>query len=268
MSIRKIICLLAVVGIFVAAANKAFSSPSETQQNDFRWHGLVTAGQAIEINAIYGKITAEATSGSEVEVTAKKSSQLSNPDEVQIRNIQHSGGVTICAVYPSEDPKQPNECRPGDGKSHVHNNDVRVDFMVKVPAGVRLIARSVNGDIVASSLGGNIEAYSALGNIRISTTGYAQAKTVSGSITAFLGSADWSGQIQFESITGEIAVRLPAASNTELHAESVTGKISTEFPVTVQDSVNHHDMNGVIGSGGRKLVLKTLSGAITLQRES
>jgi DUF4097 and DUF4098 domain-containing protein YvlB len=67
-------------------------------------------------------------------------------------------------------------------------------------------------------------------------------------------------------ITGEITLRLPAGTNTELHAETITGDISSEFPLSVQASVGRRGMNGTIGNGGRKLMLKTINGAIKLQR--
>lgn len=277
MRINRIVCIMAATGICMMQAADTYSnsplpnlsivsSPHEIGPNDFHWQGVVAPGRAIEINGIKGNIRAEATSGSEVEVVANKHSRRSNPDEVQIRMLKHSGGVTICAVYPRGGPGEPNDCQPGGGNSHTHNNDVRVDFIVRVPSGVRLVARTVDGDVDAASLNDNIEAYSVLGNIRISTAGYAQAKTVTGSITASLGDANWPGQIEFETITGEITLRLPAKSNTELHAESITGIISTEFPLTIQGSVNRQEMNGTIGNGGRKLVLKTISGPIKLLR--
>ena len=276
--LNRIICLVAVTGICtVQAAEKTYDrlrgpDPSAvmrsraTGQNDFQWQGRVAAGRAIEINGIFGNIRAEATSGSEVEVIANKHSRRSNPDEVQIRVLNHDGGVTICAVYPRGDPGEPNDCHPGGGNSHTHNNDVRVDFTVRVPSDVRLVARTVDGDVDAESLNGEVEACSVLGNIRISTAGYARAKTVTGSITASLGDANWPGQIAFETITGEISVKLPANLNTEVHAESTVGNISTEFPLTVQGSLNRQAMNGTIGNGGRKLVLKTISGPIRLLR--
>lgn len=275
MRLTGIICLVAVTGIFMVQAAHSHlrlpnptsvSSPREIGQNDFHWQGVVAPGRAIEINGIKGNIRAEATSGSDVEVVANKHAGRSNPDEVQIRTVKHDGGVTICAVYPRGDSGEPNECVPGGGSSHTHNNDVRVDFTVRVPAGVRLIARTVDGDVEAASLDGNIEAYSVLGNIRISTAGYARARTITGSITASLGSANWPGQIEFETITGEITLKLPANSNTELHAESTTGNITTEFPLTVQGSATRQSMNGSIGNGGRKLSLKTISGPIRLLR--
>jgi hypothetical protein len=278
MRLNQIICLVAVTGICtVQAAEKTHndlpgpnpstvSSPRAAGQNDFHWQGLVDSGLAIEINGIKGDIRAEATSGAEVEVVANKRAGRSNPDEVQIRTVKHGGGVTICAVYPRGDPGEPNDCQPGGGSSHTHNNDVRVDFTVRVPAGVRLVARTVDGDIEAASLGSAVEAWSVLGSIRISTAGYARARTITGSITASLGDANWSGQIEFETITGEISVKLPANLNTDVHAESTTGNISTEFPLTIQGSVNRQAMNGTIGNGGRKLVLKTISGPIRLLR--
>jgi hypothetical protein len=279
MRLNRIICFAVVTGLCMMQAAKTYSylslpdpgtvsRPHQTGQSDFHWQGVIAAGRAIEISGIKGNIRAEATSGSEVEVVANKHAIRNNPDEVQIRTLEHNGGVTICAVYPRGDPGEPNECVPGDGKSHTHNNDVRVDFTVRVPAGVRLIARTVDGDIEAALLDANVEAYSIQGNIRISTAGYAQAKTITGSITASLGNANWPGRIEFETITGEITLKLPAMSNTELHAESNTGTISTEFPLIVQGTVGQKNMNGTIGDGGRKLVLKTNSGAIKLLRAS
>lgn len=275
MRLNRIICLVAVTGIFMVQAAhshlrlpnpSSVSSPREIGQNDFHWQGVVASGRAIEINGIKGNIRAEAASGSEVEVVANKHAGRSNPDEVQIRTVKHDGGVTICAVYPRGDPGEPNQCVPGGGSSHTHNNDVRVDFTVRVPAGVRLIARTVDGDVEATSLDDNIEAYSVLGNLRISTAGYARARTITGSITASLGNANWPGQIEFETITGEITLKLPANSNTELHAESTTGNITTEFPLTVQGSATRQSMNGAIGNGGRRLILKTITGPIKLLR--
>jgi hypothetical protein len=276
MRLNRIICLLAVTGACMAQTAKTYtlpltnpttaSSSREIGEKNFHWQEVVAPGHAIEISGVFGNIRAEATSGNEVEVVANKHAEHSNPDEVQIRMLKHDGEVTICAVYPRGDAGEPNQCQPGDGKSHTHNNDVQVDFTVRVPSGVRLIARTVDGDVDVSSLTGNVEAYSVLGDIRISTGGYAQAKTITGSITASLGSANWPGQIEFETSTGEIALSMPAQSNTELSAESVTGIISTDFPLTVRGSVSPQTMNGTIGNGGRKLVLKTINGAIKLRR--
>ena len=63
--------------------------------------------------------------------------------------VPHAGGVTICAVYPS-DGSSANECKPGGGHMNTRNNDVKVEFIVKIPVGVKLAAHSVNGDVEAA----------------------------------------------------------------------------------------------------------------------
>src|SRR6267143_1265964 len=82
--------------------------------DDFHWQGKVAAGATIEVKGVNGGIDAEPGSGSEVEVTAVKRARRSNPDDAEIKVVEHSGGVTICSVYPSREGA-PNECKPGSG---------------------------------------------------------------------------------------------------------------------------------------------------------
>ena len=82
-------------------------------QEEFHWTGKVAAGQAIEIKGVNGGITATGAAGGEVEVTAVKKGRKSDPTQVKVEVVEHAGGVTICAVYPSSGA--PNECAPGKG---------------------------------------------------------------------------------------------------------------------------------------------------------
>src|SRR5690348_5889939 len=156
--------------------------------SDFNWHGSLAPGQSIEIKGINGDVRAERTTGSEVTVDAIKSGRHSDPNSVSIQVVPHADGVTVCAVYPSNNWGRPNECQPGSGgRMNVNNNDVKVEFTVHVPAGIHVIGHTVNGEIEATSLAGDVQAHTVNGKVRISTTGWAEAKTVNGSIHARLG---------------------------------------------------------------------------------
>src|SRR2546422_4855498 len=61
---------------------------------------------------------------------------------------------------------------------NVRDNDVTVDFTVRVPAGVRFLGKTVNGEVEAAVGSSDVEAITVNGSIRISTTGYAEAQTV------------------------------------------------------------------------------------------
>jgi hypothetical protein len=151
--------------------------------DEFRWSGRVSPGKAIEIKGLNGDIKAEPAAGSDIEVIANKKGHRSDPSVVKIQVVEHPDGVTICAIYPSDDPDQPNTCEPGEqhargnsaATSNVHNNDIRVDFLVRVPAGVTFAGRTINGEIRASSLSGNVESRTVNGSINI-------LKTLNGSI--------------------------------------------------------------------------------------
>ncbi|HYM81440.1 MAG TPA: hypothetical protein VEY91_08515, partial [Candidatus Limnocylindria bacterium] len=164
-----------------------------TERNTFEWSGRLAPGKTLEIKGVNGAIRAEVASGSEIQVLASKSARKSNPDQVQIEVIEHDGGVTLCMVYPSRSGWQPNECRPGDGgRMNASDNDVRVDFRVKLPRGVKLAARTVNGDVGAHGLESDVEAH-----------------TVNGSIEVEMGNSSRESALEFETVNGGITVTMP-----------------------------------------------------------
>lgn len=239
---------------------------ANSAQNDFRWNGRIEAGRAIEIRGINGSVHAEPSAGNEVEVTATKRARRSNPDEVRIQVVEHDGGVTICAVYPGRDGKV-NDCRVGEeSRGNVRDSDVVVDFEVRVPAGIRFVARTVNGEIETGLIGSDVQVSSVNGSIRASATGFVEAQTVNGSIHASMGTANWSDPLEFKTINGEITLDLPANTNTDVTAETINGDITTDFPVTVQGRITRRRLNATIGNGGRELRLKTINGSINVRR--
>lgn len=246
----------------------AITAAAPVTAQDFSWHGRVASGKAIEIVGINGEIDAVAGSGDEVTVTAEKRGRRSNPEDVKIEVVPHDGGVTICAVYPSAPGRRPNECRPhGEGRNSSHNNDVRVNFRVEVPPGVNFVGRTVNGAINATHLSGDIQAHTVNGDVDVSASGMVEAHTVNGSIDASLGRADWSGDLEFESVNGSITITLPDDLNTEVHASTVNGGISTDWPLTVRGRFGPKRVSGTIGNGGRQLSLTTVNGSIDLRKK-
>jgi hypothetical protein len=186
---------------------------------------------------------------------------------VDVRVVEHGGGVTICAVYPTPAGQRPNECAAGsEGRMSTRDNDVQVDFTVRVPAGVHFIGRTVNGEIDARDLPGDAEAHTVNGGVTVEAAGHALARTVNGSIRARMGRADWTGDAEFATVNGGITLELPAGTGADVEARTVNGGIETDFPLEVRGRVSRRRMSGTIGGGGRKLTLETVNGAIHLRR--
>jgi len=236
-------------------------------QDAFSWRGRIDSGRTLEIKGINGSIRAVASSGTEVRVSAEKRARRSDPDEVRIEVVEHEGGVTICAVYPTPRNREPNECRPGSaGRLNSNDNDVNVDFAVEVPAGVRFHATTVNGAVQATSLGGDVRAVTVNGDITVSTSGTARANTVNGTIEVSMARSDWTGDLEFETVNGGIAITLAESVSTDVEASTVNGSIETDFPLTVRGRFGPKRVTGTIGQGGRKLALSTVNGSISIRK--
>jgi len=232
----------------------------------FRWHGAIRQGGTIEIKGVNGDIVADA-GGAEVDVTAERRGRRSNPDEVKLEVVEYDGGVTICAVYPSKDSSRPNECKPGsEGRMNVQNNDVNVKFTVHVPAGVRFVGRTVNGEVEAQGLAGPIALNTVNGSTTFSTSAYGEASTVNGSIRGTIGDAGWNDALAFHTVNGSITLDLPSDLSAEVRATTVNGEIATDFPMNVTGRISRKQITGTIGSGGRRLELETVNGSVRLQR--
>lgn len=252
--------------MLIAAATTMIAAPVAAQ--DWSWKGRVTPAQWMEIKGVNGSVQAVASSGTEIEVEVTKSARRSDPDEVKLEVIEHAGGVTICAVYPTpENAREPNNCQAGSrGRSNTQNNDVKVDFVVKVPRGTRFIGRTVNGGVNISGMTADTKGHTVNGSVRISTTGLAEASTVNGSIEVSMGRADWTDILEFETVNGGIIIELPATVDSEVHASTVNGDIDTDFPLTVRGRFGPKRMTGTIGRGGRELALATVNGNIEIRR--
>lgn len=247
---------------FLAAA---LALPAAAAQEDFHWQGKVGAGKAVEVKGVNGGITATGSSGGEVEVVAIKKGRHSDPTQVKIDVVEHAGGVTICAVYPTDGA--PNQCVPGKGgRMKAKDNDVNVEFQVKVPAGVAFVGRTVNGGIEASGITADAEAETVNGGVTIEAAGTSRATTVNGGITARCGRADWTGALAFKTVNGSIELALPAGASADIKAATVNGDIETAFPLTVTGKIGRRRIEGTIGAGGRLLELETVNGSIELTK--
>ena len=243
------------------------SSLAAVDRDEFHWRSHLAPGLTLEIKGVNGDVRAEAASGGQVEVYATKRGRYSEPADVDIRVVEHDGGITICAVYPTRGLQGQNQCRPGNGGGvSLVNNDVRVDFHVRVPKQVRFVGRTVNGAVEAESLGSAVEAYTVNGGIRISTASFATARTVNGSIRARLGSTDWRSHLDFHTVNGGIALELPRNASTDVLAQTVNGRIHTDFALNVRSRWMGKHLSGTLGRGGRELTLRTVNGGIEIRR--
>ncbi len=247
MKLLATIGILAVALLAVAPVRGSIVMPAV--QEEVRWHGWTPGGQVVEINNVQGNVRAESAAGDEIEVVALKRG-TGDPADVSIEVVEHKGGVTICAMYPNANADHPYECRPSHGggfrlgtatsesEAHVRwdnggggdvlLNDLRVDFVVRLPKRVRFIGRTVNGEVSSHLLDQDVEAHSYRGNV---------------------------------------TVDLDPASGADVHLETAMGEVSSEFPISVRSDRDRGTFAWAhFGHSHRVIRMKSAAGNIRLQR--
>ena len=242
---------------------------AQSPQQDYRWSGALSAGQRLEIKGVHGAIHAQAASGSQVEVTAvRRRRREGRVEDVRIERVAHAGGVTICAIYPSARRGRPNRCTPGDEwQTDVEDNDVNVEFTVRVPRGVHFLGTTVNGAVSAQSMPANADVSTVNGAVTVSAAGVVEASTVNGNIEASTGRADPGRDLDFTTVNGNITLRVPASFRARVRASLLNGRIGGDFPLDVnRGRYVGESATGQIGGGGHELHLETVNGNIEIRR--
>ena len=249
--------------------SESFHGPKRTAA-PYKWTGRIAAGKTFEVRGINGAIRATASNGSDVELVAIRTGRRNDPESVKIDVVPHAGGVTVCAVYPSKDDSRPNECKPGGGgRMNVRNNDVNVEFELRIPKDVNFEGRTVNGRIEADVLG-QAALSTVNGRIEVSAGTLTEATTVNGSIRAEVRSdAASADDIRLSTVNGSVHLNLPEGANVDVSAKTVNGGITSDFAeIEVRKKWGPRSAEGRLGQGGRDLELATVNGGIRITRGS
>jgi hypothetical protein len=259
---------LATPGRQAATISSRDDSRSEKDfksQDDLQWGWNLAAGKTIEIRGVNGWIHVERAKGNRTEVSAEKKWRRSDPDEVKIEVIPTENGVTICAVYPGRWGEK-NSCEPNHSHNNVHDNDVQVNFTVRLPSGVRCDANTVNGGIEAEDLDSQAELTTVNGSILASSTRPLSAHTVNGSIRASMGALG-RHDLEFQTVNGSVTLTFGGPLDARLHASTLNGDIDSDFPLTIEGRhISRRNIDATIGSGGPELRVATVNGGIRLRR--
>lgn len=279
----------AVAGFFAAVGCDSVAAAQSGARGtvgheDFRWSGRMARGNQLEVRGMVGNIEAGPASGSEVEVVGSRRGDGS--EDIRVEVVEDGDDVIICAIYPGARPRRDadNACEVDYRDHDIDRGSARIDFTVRLPAGVRLSAGTLSGDVTAEGLRSRVDAATVNGDVRVSTTESASAASVSGNVTATFG-ASGSGDMEFATVSGDITLRLASNSNADIEVQTLSGDIDSDFDLRMGSMTGSDDddeqprvgginidvrvgrrARGSIGRGGPELSVNTVSGDIRLER--
>lgn len=132
-----------------------------------------------------------------------------------------------------------------------------------------IAADTVSGNLEAQAVTGDLRFHSVSGNLTVieGAGSSVRADSVSGDMVVDLEASGRPTDIQLNSITGEIAIRLPHPTDARVEANTTSGSVSNAFEdLRVSGQWGAKKITGALGAGTGKLQATTISGAIALLR--
>ncbi len=277
-----------LVGSLVLVAASAGAQEVGRNSETWNWEGRVESGRWFRLSSVNGPVTIEPSSDNMVHVRAVKDVGRGSVTDVAFQVIQSGGDVRVCALWRrdvcDEDGLRSRR-RDDDDDDDRDRRDVKVRFTVRVPAGVRLSAGTVNGemrvrdlssDVRASTVNGRVEVQNVGGEVRATTVngavdvttrnGPVDATTVNGSVKVRMTALNREGDMRFHTVNGDVIVETPSSLDARVSLSTLHGSISSDYPVQLSGRFGPRRASGTIGRGGREIDMETVNGDIELRK--
>ncbi|MFD5294455.1 DUF4097 domain-containing protein [Streptomyces mutabilis] len=129
-------------------------------------------------------------------------------------------------------------------------------------------ADTVSGNVEAQALAGDLRFNSVSGDLTVVEAGSSvRADSVSGSMIVDLDPVGGPTDISLNSVSGEIAIRLPQPTDAKVEANTASGSVSSAFEdLRVTGQWGAKRITDRLGAGNGRLKATTISGSIALLR--
>jgi len=277
------VCALALTLGLVNASAKPIRK-EEPVQRTLRFGG--PSPHTLEVGTIAGNIRVEGYDGSEVVLTATRTTSADSTGEFEAaqRDVVldvAEGGSTIKAVvryFGGAACGEDNHRERRDWPDY----DVRYDFTIKVPRDTRLVLCTINdghldvkgtrADFVLRSVNGRIDMEDMGGS--------GEATTVNGGVKGSFTAPPRSDSV-FRTVNGSIVLTMPKTFAADLRMKTFNGGLYTDFdtqPAPAKQSIATERKAGRtiyqvdefamvrIGKGGPEMIMDTLNGDVRVLR--
>jgi hypothetical protein len=220
----------------------------------------VSDGGRLEIINVNGRITAEPAAGGTVEILADRTVKSLSDDQAreilgQIEMREEVGDARVRV-----------EVRAPRFRG-ASNHEIK--WTIKVPKGVSVDLRTVNGGVHLNGLQGDVRARSTNGGIVGSEliASNVEASVTNGGVEINLARAPSDGSIDLESVNGGVSLSLPPDSKADITARCVNGGISInglELEITGEQTKRR--LAGKLNGGGTRVSMETVNGGVKIGR--
>ena len=272
MSRSRSVLALAALAVVPLAGCGSDHGPTRTE-SAFQWRGTVPAGGWVRIRDMNGAVRVGRAPGNEAIITATRKYRGRRPQSVRLVAERDANGVTACAVWGGA-----GECsaeRYESRSSHRgwlsriferRRGGVTVDYVVAVPAGVRIDASTINGRVTVADATSEVIARSVNGPVTVGGAGGpVRAHSVNGRVNARVDRLASGASLELKTVNGSVTALLPPSVDADVALRTTNGRVTSDFPLASREG-NRRVLRGTLGAGGRRVALESVNGSVKLGR--
>ena len=222
----------------------------------------VEPGGRVEVINVNGQIRAEAAADGVVRITAERSARggsdeaaRENLAKIEMREEVGPARVRVETVAP---------------RGSMWGGGHKVTYVVRVPGGVHVDLRTVNGGVRLDNVGGEVRAASTNGGVqgRVAGVSLLDARTTNGGVElAVTGPVARDGRVSLSTTNGGVRLSVPEGTQADVSARCTNGRVSVDdLPLTVDGEQTRRRLNGRLNGGGARIDLQTTNGGVSIRR--
>ncbi|MEZ0484595.1 DUF4097 family beta strand repeat-containing protein [Fibrella aquatica] len=280
-----------LMGLVISCAQSVAQS-TEDKEHISKEFSLPNSANAsvLAIYNINGFIKVEGTSGSKVAVEVDKRMTAKTADVLQAGKKEfklqfEQKGDTVFAYIIEPFDSRPNHGNWKDKNDRKIEYDYTLDFTVKVPKEMNIIASTINrGDVTVTDVAGALKVSNINGAIKMTNArGKTEARTINGNVDANYP-ATAPDQSSYYTLNGNINVTYPANLSADLRFKTFQGEFYTDYPETTMlpvEVTKNKEQKGDktvykldkstairVGNGGKTLRFETFNGNVYIKKQS
>jgi DUF4097 and DUF4098 domain-containing protein YvlB len=211
------------------------------------------AGGTVRLKTFSGRVNITGTGGSQVVIKAVRRASRERLDDIKLEITQSGNVIDIDANHRQVER---------------HNdNVVETDFDIQVPNQARLDLRTFSAPVTVNGVAGNLEVDGFSSEIRLTeVSGPMRVKTFSGAIHVQARSWNDGDDLNANTFSGDITLRLPENARGAITFDSFSGSFNSDLPVTMTSSSKRNFRGTLNGGGSGDFKLNTFSGDVTIRR--
>ena len=244
-----------------AVIEPALGEPGEELREEFHQTYPLSPTGRVSLENINGGVQIKTWDRPAVQVDAiKRAYRKDRLNEARIEVNATEENIRIRTEYPDDN----QNFRGGEGR---YDNPAKVEYTLTIPRKAVLESiEVVNGPIDIDGVEGNVKASSINGPLTArGLMGEAKLSTVNGPLQATFMQLDESKAISLASVNGNLTLVIPSNANASVRAGTVHGGISSDFGLKVKHGEYvGHSLDGQIGTGGPRIKLGNVNGAIKI----